>query len=167
MPTLPTWFNPTAAELACYLTLRSPKFYRKTFFAALVEATLFAVLLPLLVTGTSSYGAASKFCYDRFSPLRTAWYGDPDSDFYDPEWDLNADDVAIYHLFPMHLFNSISTVVSLFSFWVWPFFSPHKKSSNVAQNLDRSCTTSADTLFQNFIFHFVYAVTLSFRCAAI
>jgi hypothetical protein len=55
-PTMPTWFNPTAAELACYLTLRSPHFYYKSFFTSLVAATLCVDLLPLFVTGTSSGG---------------------------------------------------------------------------------------------------------------
>jgi hypothetical protein len=151
MPTMPTWLNPTAAELACYVTLRGPHFYAKTFFTFLVTATLLVVLLPLFVTGTSSYGAASKVCYDRFSPLRVAWYGDPDSDFYDADWDVDADDSATFYLSPVHLFNVISTVVSLFGFWAWMFFSPHKKS-NEAQNLDRTCTTSACTRPRCFIF---------------
>jgi hypothetical protein len=30
-------------------------------------------------------------------------------------------------LFPGRLFNSISIAVSLFAFWVWLFFSPHKQ----------------------------------------
>ena len=132
--------SPTAAELACYHHLRGPNFYAKTFFTSLVAITLCAVLLPLFVTGTSSYGAASGVCYDRFALLRISWYEDPDSPYYDPEWDVDADESAVYHLFPVHLFNSISTVVSLFGFWVWLFLGPHK--SSVAQDLDRTCTTS-------------------------
>jgi hypothetical protein len=61
---------------------------------------------------------------------------DVDSKYYDPEWDM--DDAADWHLFPVHLFNSIATVMSLFGFWVWLFFSPH--NSDVARALDRTCT---------------------------
>jgi hypothetical protein len=35
------------------------------------------------------------------------------------------DDDATRRLFPVHLFNSIATVMSLFGFWVWLFFSPY------------------------------------------
>jgi hypothetical protein len=148
MPTMPTWLNPTVAELACYVTLCGPTFYSKTFFTSLVAATLWVGLLPLFVTGTSSYGAASKVCNERFTLLRITWYGDPESDFYIPDWDVDADESAVnaaYNLFPIHLFNVISTMVSLFGFWVWLFFSPHKKSDE-GQNLDRTCTTSACTI---------------------
>jgi hypothetical protein len=62
---------------------------------------------------------------------------DADSLFiYNPEWDMQ--DAATYDLLPLHLFNSIAVVVSLFGFCVWLFFSPHM--SKVAQNLDRTCT---------------------------
>ena len=138
---MPTCFSPTAAELACYRVLRSPAFHAKSFFTSLVAVTACVDLLPLLVTGTSSYGAASEVCFDRFSLVRTAWYGDPESPYYILDWDVNTDDNATMHLFPMHLFNSIATVVSLFGFWVWLFFGPHK--SDAAQDLDRTCTTSA------------------------
>ena len=65
---------------------------------------------------------------------------DVDSQHHDPEWGM--DDAADWHLFPLHLFNSISIVVSLFGFWVWLFFSPHNTSTepDVAQDLDRTCT---------------------------
>jgi predicted LPLAT superfamily acyltransferase len=51
---MPTCFSPAAAELACCLSLRSPAFHAKAFATSLVAATLFVVLLPLLVTGTSA-----------------------------------------------------------------------------------------------------------------
>jgi hypothetical protein len=60
---------------------------------------------------------------------------DVDSPSYDPEWGM--EDGAEYNLFPVHLFNSISTVVSLFGFMVWLFFSPHM--ADVARDLDRTC----------------------------
>ena len=128
--------------------LRGPYFYAKTFFTSLVAATLCVDLLPLFMTGTPSHGAARKACYDRFSPLRIAWHGDPESQHHIPDWDVNTEDSAGYHLFPVHLFNSISTATSLFGFWVWLFFSPHK--SEQAKHLDRTCTTSACALFRDF-----------------
>ena len=158
MPTMPTWFNPTTAELACYVTLRGPHFYAKTFFTSLVAATLCVDLLPLFVTGTSSYGAASKVCHDRFSPLRIAWYGDPESPYHVPDWDVDTEDSAAFHLFPQHFFNSISTAISLFGFWVWLFFGPHK--SEQAKHLDRTCTTSACALFRDFNLYLSLCVSL-------
>jgi hypothetical protein len=175
MPTMPTWFSPTTAELACYVTLRGPHFYAKTFFTSLVAATLFVDLLPLFMTGTPSYGAASKVCFERFSPLRIAWYADPESSYYEPEWDVDADDNAAMNLFPSHQFNSISTAISLFGFWVWLFFSPHK--SEQAKHLDRTCTTSACALFRDFnlltlalcnpCFRFVVILSGELLCSAV
>jgi len=128
--------NLSAAELACCLVVRSETFYAKTFFTCQSVATLLVILLPLFVTNTASYGAASKECYDRkFARLNVRFF-DVDSQHYDPEW--NMDDDATWHIFPAHLFNSISTVMSLFGFWVWLFFSPH--NSDVARALDRTCT---------------------------
>ena len=152
-----TWLNPAAAELAWHVTFRGPTFYTKTFFTFLVAATICVDLLPLFMTGTSSYGAANKVCYDRFSLLRTAWYADPESQYYDSEWDVDAKESATRYLFPVHLFNSISIGVSLFGFWVWLFFSPHKKS-DAAQNLDRTCKlrcVSFRSLSRDFIFCFL------------
>jgi hypothetical protein len=96
-------------------------------------ATLSVVLLPLLVTLTTSYGAAREECHDHTVMLLNVT--DVDSEFYNPEWDVEGD--ALLDLFPVHLFNSISTAVSLFGFWVWLFFSPHM--SNLARDLDRTC----------------------------
>jgi hypothetical protein len=112
----------------CYITLRGKTFYKKTFFACLSSATLFVTVLPLFATQTASYGAARKVCHDYVFVLYNAAYWDVESPLYDPEWDI----------FAVHLFNSISTVVSLFGFWVWLFFSPHM--SDVARDLDRTCT---------------------------
>jgi hypothetical protein len=166
MPTIPTCFNPTAAELACYVTIRGPYFYAKTLFASLIAATIGVVLLPLLVTGTSSYGAASEVCYDRSVLLRTAWFADPESPYYDPEWDVDADDSALDYLFPVHLFNAISTLVSLFGFGVWLFFSPHKseRESDMAKDLDRTCMTPACTLIRDFFFRFFCNTLSSMFC---
>ena len=124
-----------AAELACFLTTRSETFHLQTFFAGLAAITLCVFLLPLLVTGTRSFGAASEECFDRnFARLNvTNW--DVDSQYYDPEWDM--DDAADFRLFPVHAFNSASMAVSLFGLWVCLFFSPHLG----VQDLDRPRTT--------------------------
>ena len=98
-------------------------------------ATLSVVLLPLLVTLTTSYGAAREECHDYTIMWVNVTMFDVDSEFYNPEWDMEGD--ALLDLFPTHLFNSISTVVSLFGVWVWLFFSPHM--SNLARDLDRAC----------------------------
>jgi hypothetical protein len=138
--------NPSAFELACCLVVRSEIFYAKTFFTCQSVATLLVILLPLFMTNTASHGAASKECYDRnFARLNVTMF-DVDSQDYDPEFDM--DDAANWRLFPAHLFNSMSTVMSLFGFWVWLFFSPH--NSDVARALDRTCTKQIIALLQQF-----------------
>jgi hypothetical protein len=134
----------SASELALYIAVRGKAFYKRTFFTCQCVTTLFVVLLPLFVTNTPSYGAAGKVCYDRnFMRLNVTNVNSWDLSMrlnswdYDPEWDM--EDNASWGLLPMHLFNSISTVVSLFGFGVWLFFSPHM--ANVARDLDRTCTT--------------------------
>jgi hypothetical protein len=127
----------SAFELVCYFTVRGVTFYRKVgLFACLSVVNLCVVLLPLFMTQTISYGAARKVCHDYTFMWINETKFDVDSRSYDPEWDM--DDFATWDLFPIHLFNSISTVVSLFGFGVWLFFSPHK--FNEARDLDRTCT---------------------------
>jgi hypothetical protein len=126
----------SASELAVYLVVRADTFYKKTFFTCQCVATLCVVLVPLFVTSTASYGAARKACHDRAFMLKNVTNFDVDSPNYDPEWGM--DDDAQWRLFPVHVFNSISTVMSLFGFWVWLFFSPHM--ADVARDLDRTCT---------------------------
>jgi hypothetical protein len=116
--------------------MRSETFFTKTFFACQSVATLCVILLPLFVTNTTSYGAARADCYDMSFALRNVTMFDVDAPKYDPEWDM--DDAADWRLFPVHLFNSIATVMSLFGFWVWLFLSP--QNSDVARDLDRTCT---------------------------
>ena len=121
-----------AAELACFLTTRSEAFHPKAFITGIIAITLCVFLLPLFVTGTWSCGAASSVCYDRTFERLNATYTDVESPLYDPDWDM--DDSANRHLFPVHLFNSTSTAVSLFGLCVWLFFSPHLS----VQNMDRT-----------------------------
>ena len=125
-----------ALELACHVAIRSETFHAKTFYASLAAANLSVMLLPLFVTDTASYGAARKVCYDRTFSVWNVTYLDEGSAYYNPDGDI--DDVATFHLFPKHLFNSLSAVVSLFGFGVWLFFSSHQ--SDVAKDLDRTRT---------------------------
>jgi hypothetical protein len=136
--TVPTC-SASASELAVYLIVRGEAFYKKTFFACQCVATLCVVLLPLFVTNTPSYGAARKVCHEWNFEWRNATHFDVEHQYYNPEWDMvSMEGDALLHLFPTHLFNSISTVVSLFGFGVWLFFSPHM--ADVARDLDRTCT---------------------------
>ena len=155
--TMPTC-NPSAFELACCLIVRSETFYRKTFFACQVVATVLVILRPLFVTNAASYGAAGKVCYDRNFAWRSDVRSDVDSRWHDPEWDM--DDVADWHLFPSHLFNSISTGMSLFGFWVWLFYSPY--NSDVARALDRTCAKKTLHFFHNFTHALYYSCISSF-----
>jgi hypothetical protein len=143
-----------AFELACYLTVRRKTFNSVAFFACQSVATVCVVLLPLFVTNTASCGAARVVCYDRTIVMANVTSFDVDSPHYDPEWDMK--DFAPWNLFPAHLFNSIAAVVSLFGFWAWLFFSPHK--FDVAQNLDRRCTKP-----DLFLKEFKHATTLLFK----
>jgi hypothetical protein len=119
-----------AIELVCYHTLRSKTFHTKTFAVFLATISCCIIMLPLFVTGTTSYGAAETACYDRAFLRHTA------TNIYQG-WSM--DDNANWRLFPSHLFNCVATVVSLFAFGVWLFFSPH--ISDQGQNLDRKRTT--------------------------
>jgi hypothetical protein len=143
--TMPTC-SASAFELAVYLIVRGETFCKKPFFACQCVATLLAFLLPLSITNTPSYGAARKVCHDRAFMMWNVTHFDVDSPRYDPEWEI--EDIATRDLFLLHLFNSISTVVSLFGFWVWFFFSPHMgdvardlslRQQNI-RDLDRTCT---------------------------
>ena len=145
---MPTCNAFPAFELACHVAIRKETFHAKTFYASLTAATLCVVLLPLFVTGTASYGAAGKVYYDRSFSRNVAFYLDEDSPDYKPDWEM--DDQAVNHLFPQHLFNSLSTVVSLFGFGVWLFFSPHQ--SDVAKDLDRTRECTDCICFSRFFF---------------
>jgi len=136
--TMPTCGALPALEISCHVAVRSETFHAKTFYASLAAGTLCVVLIPLFMTNTASYGAATKVCYERTFSRASAKYLDEDSQHYNSDWDMNS--VAIYHLFPQHLFNSFSTVLSLLGFGVWLFFSTHQ--SDVAKDLDRTLLAS-------------------------
>jgi hypothetical protein len=137
---------PAAVELASFLAARRETFRAKTFIACLSVVTLGIVLLPLIATASSSFGAARAACYDKTLTRLSGVYLDLESPYYDSDWDEGRfSEYASRLLFPMHLFNSVSTLSSLFGFWLWLFFSPHNSGrvdSNVAQDLDRTRMTS-------------------------
>jgi hypothetical protein len=113
-----TCIVPSAIELACFLVIRKKTFRAKAFYACLAAITLFFALFPLVLTSTSSFGAAREGCYARTVIKLKATYLNVDSPEYDPNWNEedNFDDAAGWRLFPVHSFNFISTVVSL---WFW------------------------------------------------
>ena len=82
------------------------------------------------VTGTTSFGEAKDVCYERNLAKLTAF-------FEEEEWEY--DDYAGRFLFPLHQFNSSATLVSLFGFLTWLFFSPHTGEN--AEGLDVTRTT--------------------------
>jgi hypothetical protein len=119
-------------ELACVANFRQETSRSKSFFVGFAAATLCVALLPLFATGGASFDVAREECY-----ARTVVRFLGGSSQYDPDYEEDKfDDDATRHLFPMHLFNSVSTGVSLFGLCVWLFFSPH--TSPVEQDLDRT-----------------------------
>jgi hypothetical protein len=129
MPRIPTCISPSTLELRWFLAVRKETFQNKSFYACLVAITLCTALLPLFVTGAASFGAAREECYAKTLVRNKLFY---------PDWTAedNFDDWAANRLLPRHSFTSISTVMSLFGFGVWLFFSPH--NSDAAQDLDRT-----------------------------
>jgi hypothetical protein len=100
-------------------------------------------LLPLILTGTASFGAAREECHAKTVARLKAKFLDFDSPQtmrpqLERPWGIENDfgDTAGRWLLPVYSFNSISTVVSLFGFGAWLFFSPH--DSDVAKDLDRA-----------------------------
>jgi hypothetical protein len=138
MPRMPTCISPSSTELWCFLAVRKETFRAKTFYACLAAITLFFALFPLILTGAASFGAAREECYAKTVVRLKGNFLDVDSPRYDSNWteEDNFDDAADRRLFPIHRFNSISTVMSLFGFGVWLFCSPH--NSDVAKDLDRT-----------------------------
>jgi hypothetical protein len=134
--------SPSAIELGCFLVIRKDTFRAKIFYACLAAITLCLALFPLYVTGTASFGVAREVCHVKTVVKLKTTFLDADSPEYNSKWteEDNFDDSADRHLFPVHYFNSISTVVSLLGFGVWLFFSPH--NSDMAKDLDRTCTHS-------------------------
>jgi hypothetical protein len=76
---MPTCGAFPALERDCHEAVRSETFHAKTFYASLAAGTLCVVMIPLFMTGTASYGAAEKVCYDRTFHRLNACYLDLDS----------------------------------------------------------------------------------------
>ena len=97
----------------------------------------------------------STACYDWTFARLNVTKSDVNSQEYDPEW--NMEDAADWLLFPAHLFNSISTVVSLIGLFVWLFSSPH--NSDGARDLDRTCTKPIYITTYIYIYIHIYIYT--------
>jgi hypothetical protein len=118
---------PLSLEKRCHAWMRvHPK--KVATIAALVVG--FAINLPLVATGKPSFQEAKGVCYDRNMAKLI--------DFYEgEEWEFS--DHATRVLFPLHLFNSLAAVTSLFGFLMWLFFSTYR--GNGAEDLDRTSIT--------------------------
>jgi hypothetical protein len=128
-----------ALELACHLAVRKRTFHARAFFAILAAITACSVVLPLFVTDTASHGAAKRVCHDRSLEKWNVMQLDVNHPWHRPDQDV--DENANNHIFPQHIFHSVSTLVSLLGFGVWLFFSPHR--SDVTKDLDRTRTSPA------------------------
>jgi hypothetical protein len=123
-----SWYKNMRREHAHRWLAKDIGTYHKRLAALLTLVVVGSICLPLLVTAKSSFGKAKDVCYERqLAKL---------SDFYEgEEWEF--DDYANRHLFPLHLFNSIATIVSLLSFLAWLFHSPHANEGS--EEMDRQC----------------------------
>jgi hypothetical protein len=126
----PVTFLGLAAERWHHRSLRKSRF---TVAKALllVGLTVLDVLMPLVVTGTLSYGEAERVCYNR-TYQRVSLMNHA---MGNRNWSLK--DWADQSLFPIHMYNSIATCVSLVCFLVWFFCSPHMEEAKTAK-LDRT-----------------------------
>jgi hypothetical protein len=127
---------PRRLEKMWHSFMRSEGAFPKSLVGALVGVIVLGMCFPLFLTGETSFGRADDVCRERhIEKLRKGY---DEGDYTDIERDaIHAS--AGGHLLPGHVFNSISTVVSLLGFTTWLFHSPH--TSNVAVDLDRTCNS--------------------------
>jgi hypothetical protein len=104
----------------------------KMVAALLALVVLCIACLPLFLTGTTSFGAAKDVCYERQLSKLVAMAQREGRPF-----DKETHFPSHFHLFPLHMMNVLSTVVSLAGLWIWLFFSPH--TTPAAVYLDRTC----------------------------
>ena len=105
---------PLLIEKRCHVWMRA---HPKKVVTFVTLAVGFTISLPLVATGKPSFQEANDVCYDR----NMAKFGDL---YEGEEWEFS--DLANRVLFPLHLFNSLSTATSLCGFLTWLFCSPHK-----------------------------------------
>jgi hypothetical protein len=107
---------------------------------------ILAICLPLLATLSTSFGEAKEVCYERNLAKITESFENnrsPQSEYLGGEgWHF--DDINNRHLFPLHLFNSLSSAVSLVSFLTWLFCSPH--TTPATKELDRACESESPSV---------------------
>jgi hypothetical protein len=127
---------PRRLEKIWHLRMRSEHAYPKVLVAALIGVIVLEMCFPLFLTGETSFGGADDVCRERYIAILMKR---EDEGYYT---DIERDLIHVSaggHLLPGHVFNSISTVVSLLGFTTLLFHSPH--TSNVAVDLDRTCTS--------------------------
>jgi hypothetical protein len=116
--------------------MRSKRAFPKTLVAAVVTVVVLEICLPLFITGETSFGRADDVCREQEIAKYAKRYRE--GGFTEKEVEQYTAG-ALSHLLPGHVFNSISTVVSLLGFTTWLFHSPH--TSNMAVDLDRTCSS--------------------------
>jgi len=109
--------DPICVEKRLHALVRREDGHSMTLAAVLTLMVGCEVCMPLFVTGELSFGAAEEECYERIYAVLAERHA------RDEDWDFDAK--ATRRLFPVHLYNSMSTVVSLLGFLSWLFFSPH------------------------------------------
>jgi hypothetical protein len=126
--------TPRRLEKSWHSRMRSERAFPKALVAALVVVFVLEIGFPLFLTGETSFGRADDVCRERH--IAKLMKREGEGEYTDIGSDLHYA-YAGGHLLPTHVFNSISTVVSLLGFTTWLFHSPH--TSNVAVDLDRTC----------------------------
>ena len=123
-------------EKIWHSSMRGERAFPKTLVAALVAVAVLEICLPLFITGKTSFEGADDACREQEIAKYAKRYRE--GGFTEKEGEQYTAN-ALGHLLPGHVFNSISTVVSLLGFTTWLFHSPH--TSNVAVDLDKTCNS--------------------------
>ena len=142
-PTTPSW-PASAASAACPCGLkrdgapgsvRSKNSHPKTQTTCLALVLTLVIVLPLIVTGTMSFGKAKGICYERCFVQLTKYVGDDTGDEKKSEFDH--DNAGHHLLYLQHLMNSTATVASFCGYSIWLFASPHTLNAK-EERLDRT-----------------------------
>ena len=126
---------PRRLEKMWHSFMRSEGAFPKSLVGALVGVIVLGMCFPLFLTGETSFGRADDVCRERVIEKLTERY---DEGEYTEKKVEQYTASAFGYLLPGHVFNSISTVVSLLGFTTWLFQS---HTSNVAVDLDKTCSS--------------------------
>ena len=113
---LPLWL-----ENRWYESVRDENSRAKTQLLCLGIVVALVSVLPLLASGTTSFGDAKAICRERAVMVRI----------------LPFDDAGGHLLFLQHAMNSMATFVSFCGYWTWLVASPHTLTVEV-ERLDRT-----------------------------